>query len=41
MSIETDLPALTRPLSDALIDALSKWTRPTYDDRDDQEADRD
>lgn len=41
MSIETTPPPLTRPLSDALIDALSSWTHPTYDDHDDQEADRD
>lgn len=39
MSIETDKPAMTRPLSDALIDALSSWTHPTHDDHD-QEADR-
>jgi len=36
MSIETDRPALTRPLSDALIDALSKWTHISYQDGDDQ-----
>ena len=40
MSIETDRQPLTRPLSDALIDALSSWTHPTYDDHDDQEANR-
>lgn len=33
MSIETTPPALTRPLSDALIDALSKWTHITYEDQ--------
>ena len=40
MSIETDRPAMTRPMSEALIDALSKWTHITYDGHDDQEADR-
>lgn len=35
MSIETDRPAMTRPMSDALIDALSKWTHITYDDQED------
>lgn len=35
MSIETDNPAMTRPMSDALIDALSKWTHITYDDQED------
>lgn len=40
MSIEIDNPAMTRPMSEALIDALSKWTHITYDDHDDQEDDR-
>ena len=35
MSTETSRPALTRPLSDALIDSLSKWTRITYEDQED------
>lgn len=35
MSIEITPPPLTRPLSDALIDALSKWTHITYDDQED------
>lgn len=39
MSIENDRPAMTRPLSDALIDALSSWTHPTYDDHDDDQED--
>lgn len=37
MSIETTPPPLTRTLSDALIDALSKWTHITYDDQEDAE----
>lgn len=36
MSIETNQPPLTRPLSDALIDALSSWNHITYDSRDEQ-----
>lgn len=35
MSIETTPPPLTRPLSDALMDALSKWTHIDYDDQED------
>lgn len=30
MSIENDQPALTRPMSDALMDALSRWTHTTH-----------
>lgn len=36
MSIETTPAPLTRPLSDAIIDALSKWTHISYQDGDDQ-----
>ena len=35
MSIETDRPAMTCPMSDALIDALSSWTHIDYDDQED------
>lgn len=35
MSIENDQPAMTRPLSDALMDALSRWTHPIYNDPED------
>lgn len=37
MSIETTPPPLTRPLSDALMDALSRWTHIDYDDQEDDE----
>jgi hypothetical protein len=33
MSIENDQPAMTRPMSDALMDALQRLTRITYDDQ--------
>ncbi|WP_417288492.1 hypothetical protein [Corynebacterium variabile] len=39
MSIETDRPAMTRPMSDAFREYLMALTHPTYDDHDDQEAD--
>lgn len=35
MSIENDQPAMTRLMSDALTDALSRLTHITYDDQED------
>lgn len=38
MSTETTPPPLTRPLSDAIIDALSSWTYIDYDQDDQEDA---
>ena len=38
MSTEITPPPLTRHLSDALIDALSRWTRPAHNDQEDDRA---
>ena len=35
MSIKTTPPPLTHSMSDALIDALSRWTHINYDDQED------
>lgn len=36
--IPADLTPLTHSISDALIDALSKWTHIDYDDQEDDRA---
>lgn len=37
MSHDTTPPALTVPLSEALADALTRWTHPTYDDQEEDQ----
>lgn len=35
-SIPAEHPGLTHSMSDALMDALTRWTHPIYDDQEDR-----